>query len=247
MASQSRAGLNGGDRHGYGTPLRNEQTRWKKKSRAITARQVYDYRLVREIKRIACWLFMKKSLGTKAIHFMTPIAVIGSYDLQHRPNLMTAAWLGVCSSKPPAVTVSIRKATHTYHGLIENRAYTINIPSATYVVETDYFGIATGKTTDKFIDAGLTPVKSELVPAPYVKEFPLVLECRLLQTHAVGIHVQFVGEVLDIKAEESVMGPRRKLDFSKVNPIFLSPGTREYYSLGERLEKAFSVGKALQS
>ncbi len=46
-------------------------------------------------------------------------------------------------------------------------------------VMADYFGIVSGKDTDKFEVSGLTPVRSDLVDAPYVGQFPVVLECRL--------------------------------------------------------------------
>jgi flavin reductase (DIM6/NTAB) family NADH-FMN oxidoreductase RutF len=58
---------------------------------------------------------------------------------------MTIAWGGICCSKPPAVTISLRKETYTYGCIMEHRAYTINVPSTRYAAEADYFGIASGK------------------------------------------------------------------------------------------------------
>jgi len=59
----------------------------------------------------------------------------------------------------------------------------LNIPSQKYVKEADYLGMATGKTEDKFKTVGLTPVKSDVVNAPYIEEFPLILECKLIHTY----------------------------------------------------------------
>ena len=48
--------------------------------------------------------------------------------------------------------------------------------------QADFIGIASGKDTDKFVATGLTPVKSDVVNAPYVGEFPLALECKVIHT-----------------------------------------------------------------
>ena len=56
---------------------------------------------------------MKRSLGAKTLLFPTPVLLVGTYDQAGKPNLMTAAWGGVCCSKPPCVAVSLRKATYT--------------------------------------------------------------------------------------------------------------------------------------
>ncbi len=187
---------------------------------------------------------MKQSLGARTILYPTPVVVVGTYDKQGKPNVMTAAWVGICSSKPPCIAVSLRKATYTYSNIVERRAFTINIPSQKYIKETDYIGIASGKKVDKFSATKLTHVKSDLVDAPYVKEFSLILECKLLHTLEIGLHTEFVGEILDVKAEETIL-ERGLPDMKKINPILFTPETRLYYAVGNYLGKAFSIGKEI--
>ena len=151
-----------------------------------------------------------------------------------------------CSS-PPCVSIALRKATYTYGNIVEQKAFTVSIPSQDFVREADYFGIATGRTEDKFLIAGLTPEKSELVNAPYVKEFPLCLECKLLHTLEIGLHTQFIGEILDVKAEENVLGDDGKPSIEKVKPLIFSPDNTSYYGLGPHLGKAFSIGKEIKT
>lgn len=188
---------------------------------------------------------MKKSIGAKTIIYPIPILVVGTYDKAGKPNVMTAAWGGICCSSPPCVAVSLRKATYSYGNIVERKAFTINIPSETYVKEIDYFGIVSGKNKDKFSAAGLTPVKSDLVDAPYVKEFPFALECRLLHTIEIGLHTQFIGEIMDIKADESMLDENGSLDIEKIKPILFAPESRTYYRVGPYLGKAFSIGKEI--
>jgi flavin reductase (DIM6/NTAB) family NADH-FMN oxidoreductase RutF len=80
---------------------------------------------------------MKKSLGAKIFVGATTVWVVGTYDKEGRPNLMTAAWGGVCCSNPPCVGVSLRKATYSYGSIVERKAFTVNIPSAKHVKETE--------------------------------------------------------------------------------------------------------------
>src|SRR5512140_2507414 len=148
---------------------------------------------------------MKISIGAKTLVYPTPVFVVGTYDKEGKPNAMTASWGGICCSQPPCVAVSLRKATCTHGNILARKAFTISIPSEAYVKEADYFGLVSGRETDKFAATKLTPVKSELVDAPYVKEFPLVVECRLARVVELGLHTQFVGEVVDVKAEASVL------------------------------------------
>lgn len=186
---------------------------------------------------------MKKSLGAKTILYPTPVLVVGSYDLQGKPNVMTAAWGGICCSEPPCVAVSLRKATYSYHNIVHRKAFTVSVPSERYVKDADYFGIVSGRTDDKFAAAELRPVHSDLVDAPYVQEFPLVLECRLLHTFELGLHTQFVGEILDVKADQATLGEGGVPDIEKLRPIIFAPAVQAYYGIGRRLGKAFSIGK----
>ena len=190
---------------------------------------------------------MKKSLGVKTLACPTPLWVVGTYDSKGKPNVITIAWGGICCSKPQSVNISLRKATYSYNNIIEKRAFTINIPSENYAKEADYFGIATGSKTNKFADTGLTPVKSALVDAPYVKEFPLILECKMTHNTEIGTHTLFVGEIVDVKADESVLGEEGLPDINKVLPVLFAPEVRTYHGIGKTLGKAFSIGKEIQS
>lgn len=186
---------------------------------------------------------MKKSFGPKTLLYPPPVWVVGTFDKEGEPNVMTASWAGICCSKPPCVAVSLRKATYTYGNIVERKAFTISIPSEGHVREADYFGMASGKREDKFANTGLMPVKSALVDAPYVDEFPMVIECKLLQTVEIGLHTQFIGEIMDVKVDESVLNENGLPDMEKVKPFVFGPERRAYYKVGAYLAKAFSVGK----
>ena len=186
---------------------------------------------------------MKKSIGPRTIVYPTPVFVVGTYDKDDRPNVMTAAWAGICCSKPPCVAVSLRKATYTFGNLMERKAFTVSIPSQNHIKEADYFGMVSGRNEDKFSATGLTPVRSDLVNAPYVKEFPFILECTVLHTYEIGLHTLFVGEIMDIKVDEKMLGEDGMPDIRKIRPFSYTPQSQEYHAVGEFLGKAFSIGK----
>jgi flavin reductase (DIM6/NTAB) family NADH-FMN oxidoreductase RutF len=158
---------------------------------------------------------------------------------------MTIAWGGICSSQPPCVTVSIRSATYTHSAIVQRKAYTVNIPSSAQVAEADFAGMVSGRDRNKFAECGFTAKRSSLVDAPYIDEVGLVLECRVVQTHEVGIHTMFIGEILDVKAEESMLRDARAFDIRKVAPVIYDPSTRSYLAVGEALGPGWELGKAI--
>jgi len=186
---------------------------------------------------------MNKSLGAKTLIYPAPVLVVGTYDKAGKPNVMTASWGGICCSQPPCVAVSLRRATYTHGNVLEREAFTVSMPPEKYVKEVDYFGLVTGRSTDKFAATKLTPVKSALVDAPYVKEFPLVLECKLTHVTELGLHTQFVGEVIDAKADESIIGRGGAIDIKKLKPLVFTPDTQDYFGIGKFVGKVFSAGK----
>jgi flavin reductase (DIM6/NTAB) family NADH-FMN oxidoreductase RutF len=188
---------------------------------------------------------MKKSIGPRTMAFPTPVWVVGTYDQNDRPNAMTAAWTSICCSKPPAIGVSLRKATYSYGNIVRRQAFTISVPSEAHVREADYLGMASGKEVNKFAATRLTPVASTLVDAPYIEEFPLVLECKVIHTLEIGLHTLFIGEILDVKADESVIGENGFPDIEKARPIIFGPEIRTYHGIGKFLGQAFAIGRDL--
>lgn len=145
---------------------------------------------------------MKKSLGSKTLAQPAPVWAVGAYDENDKPNAMIAAWGGICSSDPATITVSLRPSRHTYAGILKHKAFTVSVCSEPFAAESDYLGIVSGKKVDKFAATGLTPTKGTFVNAPYIEEFPLVIECELSGTHEIGVHTLLFGKVMDVKCDE---------------------------------------------
>jgi len=188
---------------------------------------------------------MKKSIGTKAVAFPTPNFIVGTYDESGKPNAMSVAWGGMCCGDPMCVGITLREATYTYGNLMKRKAFTISVPSEKYIKEADYFGIVSGRKEDKFAATGLTPVRSDLVDAPYVKEFPVVLECSVIKTVLLGLHTLFIGQVKDVKVDEEMLKSGSPV-LKKTKPMIFSPVDHAYYGIGRYLGDAFSEGKKIR-
>lgn len=190
---------------------------------------------------------MKESLGANTLVYPTPVWVIGTYNEDGSANAMTAAWGGMCCSKPPCLAVSLREATLSHGNITRNKAFTVHIGTENLIAETDYFGISTGRVTDKLADTGLTASKSDTVNAPLIEEFPLILECRLKQVVEIGLHTQFVGEIIDVKADKAILGEKDLPDVELLRPLVFSPVLRKYHGVGSYAGKAFEIGKKFKN
>jgi flavin reductase (DIM6/NTAB) family NADH-FMN oxidoreductase RutF len=185
---------------------------------------------------------MKLFLPAQTILLPSPVLIIGTYGSDGKANMMTAAWGGIASSKPPCISVSLREATLSYHNIRQTEAFTVNIPSEKYLKEADFVGMVSGRDRDKFKETHLAPEKSRLVNAPIVKEFPYALECHLVRQVSLGLHTMFIGEILGMVADSKVLNPNKLPDIEKVRPMLWgSFGSNAYYSIGDKLGNAFSV------
>lgn len=189
---------------------------------------------------------MKRSIGAKTVLYPAPVLVVGTYNAEGRPNVSTAAWGGICCSKPPCVTVSFRANRLAHANIMGRKAFTVSVPSTEHVREADYFGVVSGRDVDKFAVTGLTATRSSLVDAPYVAEFPLVLECKVIQVHELGAHTQFIGEILDAKVEEDCFDEGGDIDAGRVASFFYAPEDGHYYGGAVRIAKAHSVGREIK-
>jgi flavin reductase (DIM6/NTAB) family NADH-FMN oxidoreductase RutF len=185
---------------------------------------------------------MKRSVGPQTLAMPTPVWLVGTYDADGRPNLMTAAWAGICCSQPPCVAVSLRRATHSYAAIEARQAFTINIPSETQAKEADYVGRVSGARTDKFAACGWTAVRCGKVDAPAVAEIPLVLECRLIHRIELGLHTQFVGQIVDVQVDPDCTAPNGYPDILKIRPMVWDPAQQGYFGIGGFLGHSQEIG-----
>ena len=187
---------------------------------------------------------MKKNLGVSPAVFPMPVLMIGTYGENEKVDVMNVAWGGICSRNMVAINIS---AGHKTTENIRSRgAFTVALADEKNEVEADFFGIASGNTMDdKFERTGMHATKSGFVDAPIIDEFPVTLECKVVEMQNQPYGLRVLGEILNVSAEENVLDEEGKIDVSKVKPILFDQFKAGYYKTGEKIGQAFSDGKKL--
>jgi flavin reductase (DIM6/NTAB) family NADH-FMN oxidoreductase RutF len=176
-----------------------------------------------------------------AFLYPMPMVLVGSV-VEGKPNFMAAAWVSRVNFKPPLLLVALGPH-HTNKGIDENRAFSINIPDVSLIEKTDYCGVVSGSKTDK---SELFEVfYGEIANAPLIQECPVCMVCSLYDTVKLPFDVLYIGEAKEVFAEERCLTDNQ-LDIKKVNPFTLSMPDNHYWSVGENLGKAWSIGKTLK-
>lgn len=184
---------------------------------------------------------MRKNFGAQSDVYPMPVFIVASYDENGKPNCMNAAWGGIYESNQ--IMVCLSHSHKTTKNIKVSKAFTISIADAAHVLEADYVGVVSGnKEPDKMAKAGLTTQKSEFVNAPVINEFPMTIECELLKFNEDGI---CVGKIVNISADESVLGEDGLVDPEKLQAITFDPVHNAYLKLGEKVGNAFSDGRKL--
>lgn len=189
---------------------------------------------------------MKKvTLGPETYVYPKPAFLIGA-NVDGEPNYMAAAWCGILNSEPPMIGVGIRPQRHTLKGVQKNQTFSVNIPSESQMVETDYCGIYSGAREDKNTVCGFKTFYGKLETAPLIEQFPINIECKVVQELKLGTHILVIGSVEETHASEDIL-TNGLPDVEKLKPIIYSSGAeRRYHGLGECLGQAHRAGMKLK-
>ncbi len=187
---------------------------------------------------------MKKDIETKIAVFPMPVLMIAAYDENGVVNVMNAAW-GMISDMDK-ITLFIDEDHKTTKNIRAVKAFTVSIADKAHMAAADFFGIATGnKMADKFTRTGFHAVKSSHVNAPIIDEFPIAMECELLEiVQTENLHA-VVGKIVNACADEKVLDDKGKVDPSKINALIFDQFQSGYYVVGEKVGKAWNAGAPL--
>lgn len=180
----------------------------------------------------------KVKMEVKTLVYPMPAFLIGA-TVDDKPNFMTAAWSGIAGSNPPMITVALQHHRYTLKGIKQNMTFSVNVPSADQVKETDYCGIISGSKTDKVADCKFTVFYGISESAPLIEQCPVNLECKVLHILDVGSHALIVGRIEESYVSDNCL-TNGNPDVDKIKPIiFISP-ERQYQVFGESVAPAFN-------
>ena len=187
---------------------------------------------------------MKKDLGVIPAVYPMPVLMVAAYDAEGKVNAMNVAWGQICDDDK--IILFVGEGKKTWLNIQESKAFTVALADEAHVDVADFLGIATGnKMPDKFERTGYTAVKSDKVNAPIIEEFPVVMECELLEFLKDEYVSGIVGKIVNVKAEESVLSENGKVDPAKLKALMFDQFQNGYYSTGEKVAKAWNAGAGL--
>ncbi|MGA2028349.1 MAG: flavin reductase family protein [Syntrophobacteraceae bacterium] len=186
---------------------------------------------------------MKKiTLGPQTLVYPMPAFLIGA-DVGERPNFMTAAWSGIAASTPPMITLALQHHRYTLKGIRENGVFSVNVPSAELVRETDYCGLVSGTAkADKVKDCNFTIFYGKLKKAPMIQQCPVNLECKVVHILTLGSHTLLIAQIEEVHVSKDCITDGQP-DPAKIDPIMYVTGDdKAYCRIGEKIGPAFKIG-----
>lgn len=182
---------------------------------------------------------MHKTIESTILYFGTPVALISTLNPDGSPNLApmsSAWWLGW------SCMLGLGQMGQTSDNLIRTRECVINLPSEDQVTLVDRLALTTGKNPvpekkrqwgyrhepDKFGIAGLTPVESESVAPPRVRECPVQMEGVVHDFRSFGKNVSanmFEVHIVKLHVDEKLLvdnGARPHIDPVRWRPLIMS-------------------------
>lgn len=186
---------------------------------------------------------MRINFGPKTMCYPMPVFIIGTYNDDGTPNAMNAAWGGI--SEEAEISICVDSEHKTATNIVARKAFTVSMATVQYLSACDYVGIVSGnQVPDKFARAGFHATKSAFVDAPLIDELPMALECELISYDAETCRL--VGRIVNVCANEAVLGENGKVDVSKLCPITYDSMNHHYLVLGEKVGRAFHDGTVLK-
>jgi flavin reductase (DIM6/NTAB) family NADH-FMN oxidoreductase RutF len=121
-----------------------------------------------------------------------PIAFASTIDENGKPNLAPYSFFNAFSSNPPVLVFSSNRrlsnntTKDTLHNIKETGEVVINVVNYDIVRQMTVASIEYPSDVSEFEQAGLTPIPSEVVAPPRVKESPVQMECKVQEIIPLG-------------------------------------------------------------
>ncbi len=187
---------------------------------------------------------MRKNFGPQTWMYPMPVLILGSFDENDNPNAMNAAWGGIFDYNQIMVCLSSHKTTDN---IKKNKAFTVSFATVETATASDYVGIVSqNKEPNKIAKSGLKYQKAEHVNAPLFLDYPLTLECELIDIINQGEGGgNIIGKIVNVSADESIL-TNGKVDPKKLHIITFDPIVNKYVALDKEVADAFKEGLKLK-
>jgi flavin reductase (DIM6/NTAB) family NADH-FMN oxidoreductase RutF len=128
--------------------------------------------------------------------------IVTCNDENGQTNPITIAWHSPISKNPPLYSISVAPSRYSHNLIEKSKEFVINFIPFSLVEKVHFCGSYSGRKIDKINQSGLTLDDSEKVKTKYIKECFAHFECKLHNMIVLGDHTLFVGEIVNILADE---------------------------------------------
>jgi flavin reductase (DIM6/NTAB) family NADH-FMN oxidoreductase RutF len=158
-----------------------------------------------------------------------PIAFASTIDENGVPNLAPYSFFNAFSSNPPILVFSSNRRVQgnttkdTLHNVQKTGEVVINVVNYEIVRQMTIASVNYAPGVSEFEKSGLTPIPSDMVKAPRVKESPVQFECKVKEIITLGEnggagHL-VICEVLKLHIRESVIDANNRIDPNKIDLV----------------------------
>lgn len=181
----------------------------------------------------------KITIDKNSFVYPMPMVLAGAI-VDGRVNFMALGWVSRVNFNPPMIAIALGKMHYTNRGIHENNAFSVNIPGMDLIEHVDYCGLVSGEKSDK---SQLFDIfYGEYPNAPMIRQCPLCMACKLVNTVDLPTNTLFIGEIMESYSEQRYLTDG-KPDIGKINPFTLTMPDNNYWTIGENAGKAWSIGK----
>lgn len=161
-----------------------------------------------------------------------PAVLVTTVDGTGKVNVFTVGWTGIACTRPPMVTIAVRKERLSYENITATGEFVINLTTTEMLKMTDFCGCRSGRKVDKIKHFGLELEPGSDVKVPSLAKSPVALECKVCSVTELGTHDLFLAEIVRNKVEKSIIDKDGKFDLARAGLLAYCHG--EYFSLGRR-------------
>ncbi len=149
---------------------------------------------------------------------IAPVVLVTCVDAEGKPNIITLGMYMPISHDPPQVVIGVSPRRYSHDLIAEQGEFVVNSPGFEIAAKAHICGTKSGRSLDKFAEAGLTPKPAQRVRPPLIEECYGHIECEVVNRVTCGDHTLFVGEVVAVSVDEDCL-EEGKLRLSAAKPI----------------------------
>ncbi|GAB6072058.1 flavin reductase family protein [Venenivibrio stagnispumantis] len=153
-----------------------------------------------------------------------PIAWVSTVSKEGIYNIAPFSFYMGISSSPPLIAISIGKKNDitkkdTWKNIEEVGDFVINIVDYDLVEKMNITALPFDEHIDEFKEAGLTPIKSDIVKSPRIAESPINIECKKFAIIEIADMGLIIGEILRYHIRDDLINEKGYVDTSKLKIV----------------------------